>query len=142
MESRRTHAPLTVDGDAIAQVLSRWTGIPVTALTQDEASRLLHLEGALHRRVIGQKTAVHSIASAIRRSRAGLQEENRPVGSLPLRRPLRRGQDRAVPESGAVPVRQRRCPAAAGYVRVYEAQSVSRLTARPLATWATRKAVG
>ena len=54
-----------VDGDAIAQVLSRWTGIPVTALTQDEASRLLHLEGALHRRVIGQKTAVHSIASAI-----------------------------------------------------------------------------
>lgn len=81
-KAARTHAPLTVDGDAIAQVLSRWTGIPVTALTQDEASRLLHLEGALHRRVIGQKTAVHSIASAIRRSRAGLQEENRPVGSF------------------------------------------------------------
>lgn len=81
-KAARTHAPLTVDGDAIAQVLSRWTGIPVTALTQDEASRLLHLEDALHRRVIGQKTAVHSIASAIRRSRAGLQEENRPVGSF------------------------------------------------------------
>ena len=81
-KAARTHAPLTVDGDAIAQVLSRWTGIPVTALTQDEASRLLHLEDALHRRVIGQKTAVHSIAAAIRRSRAGLQEENRPVGSF------------------------------------------------------------
>ena len=81
-KAARTHAPLTVDGDAIAQVLSRWTGIPVTALTQDEASRLLHLEDALHRRVIGQTTAVHSIAAAIRRSRAGLQEENRPVGSF------------------------------------------------------------
>lgn len=81
-KAARTHAPLTVDGDAIAQVLSRWTGIPLTALTQDEASRLLHLEDALHRRVIGQKTAVHSIAAAIRRSRAGLQEENRPVGSF------------------------------------------------------------
>lgn len=81
-KAARTHAPLTVDGDAIAQVLSRWTGIPVTALTQDEASRLLHLEDALHRRVIGQKTAVHSLAAAIRRSRAGLQEENRPVGSF------------------------------------------------------------
>lgn len=81
-KAARTHAPLTVDGDAIAQVLSRWTGIPVTALTQDEASRLLHLEDVLHRRVIGQTTAVHSIAAAIRRSRAGLQEENRPVGSF------------------------------------------------------------
>ncbi len=81
-KAARTHAPLTVDGDAIAQVLSRWTGIPVTALTQDEASRLLHLEDALHQRVIGQTTAVHSIAAAIRRSRAGLQEENRPVGSF------------------------------------------------------------
>lgn len=81
-QESRTHTPPTVDGDAIAQVLSRWTGIPVTSLTQDEASRLLHLEDALHRRVIGQKTAVHSIAAAIRRSRAGLQEENRPVGSF------------------------------------------------------------
>lgn len=115
-KAARTHAPLTVDGDAIAQVLSRWTGIPVTALTQDEASRLLHLEDALHRRVIGQKTAVHSLAAAIRRSRAGLQEENRPVGSFLFAGPSGVGKTELCPESGAVPVRQRRCPAAAGYV--------------------------
>ena len=78
----REAAALSVDPEAIAQVLSRWTGIPVTALTEDEASRLLRLEETLHRRVIGQEGAVRSVAAAIRRSRTGLQEENRPVGSF------------------------------------------------------------
>lgn len=78
----RGATPLSVDEEAVAQVLSRWTGIPVTALTEDESSRLLHLEETLHLRVIGQERAVHSVAAAIRRSRTGLQEENRPVGSF------------------------------------------------------------
>lgn len=78
----REEAALSVDEEDIAQVLSRWTGIPVTALTEDEASRLLHLEETLHSRVIGQESAVRSVAAAIRRSRTGLQEENRPVGSF------------------------------------------------------------
>ncbi len=75
-------ASLSVDEEAIAQVLSRWTGVPVTSLTEDESSRLIRLEETLHCRVIGQEDAVHSVASAIRRSRTGLQEENRPVGSF------------------------------------------------------------
>lgn len=78
----REQTALSVDAEDIAQVLSRWTGIPVTALTEDEASRLLRLEETLHRRVIGQESAVQSVAAAIRRSRTGLQEENRPVGSF------------------------------------------------------------
>ena len=78
----RPRLSLTVEAEDIAQVLSRWTGIPVTALTEDEAGRLLRLEETLHRRLIGQEEAVRSVAAAIRRSRTGLQEENRPVGSF------------------------------------------------------------
>ena len=81
-KDNRTHTVLTVGGEDIARVLSRWTGIPVTALTEDEASRLLRLEETLHARLIGQEKAVRSVAAAIRRSRTGLQEENRPVGSF------------------------------------------------------------
>lgn len=81
-QEQQMQSPLSVDRNAIAQVLSRWTGIPVTALTKDEASRLLRLEAALRQRVIGQETAIHSIAAAVRRSRAGLQEPHRPVGSF------------------------------------------------------------
>lgn len=81
-QDHRASTALSVNEEAIAQVLSRWTGIPVTSLTEDESSRLLRLEETLHARVVGQEDAVHSVASAIRRSRTGLQEENRPVGSF------------------------------------------------------------
>ena len=78
----REQAALSVDDEDISRVLSSLTVIPVTALTEDEDSRLLHLEETLHSRVIGQESAVRSVAAAIRRSRTGLQEENRPVGSF------------------------------------------------------------
>ncbi|MCC8098475.1 MAG: ATP-dependent Clp protease ATP-binding subunit [Clostridiales bacterium] len=71
-----------VTGEHIAQVLSLWTGVPVSALTEDETRRLLTLEDTLHRRVVGQSSAVSAVAAAIRRSRSGLKEENRPVGSF------------------------------------------------------------
>ena len=73
---------LQVEPQDIGEVLSTWTGIPVTTLTQDEARKLLHLEQALKERVVGQEAGVAALARSIRRSRSGLQEEDRPVGSF------------------------------------------------------------
>lgn len=71
-----------VDADDIAEVVSRWTGIPVTKMMQSEKDKLLHLEEELHKRVIGQDEAIAAIADAVRRSRAGLQDPKRPIGSF------------------------------------------------------------
>ena len=71
-----------VDADDIAEVVSRWTGIPVTKMMQSEKDKLLHLEEELHKRVIGQEEAIAAIADAVRRSRAGLQDPKRPIGSF------------------------------------------------------------
>ena len=71
-----------VDSDDIAEVVSRWTGIPVSKMMQSEKEKLLHLEDELHRRVIGQDEAITAIADAVRRSRAGLQDPKRPIGSF------------------------------------------------------------
>lgn len=71
-----------VDEDDIAEVVSRWTGIPVTKMMQSERDKLLHLEEELHKRVIGQDEAIRAVSDAIRRSRAGLQDPKRPIGSF------------------------------------------------------------
>ena len=71
-----------VDGEEIAAVVSKWTGIPVSKLLQGERQKLVQLENVLHKRVIGQEEAVHAVAAAIRRSRAGLQDPNKPIGSF------------------------------------------------------------
>ena len=71
-----------VDSDDIADVVSRWTGIPVSKMMQSEREKLLHLEEELHKRVIGQDEAISAIADAVRRSRAGLQDPKRPIGSF------------------------------------------------------------
>ena len=71
-----------VDADDIAEVVARWTGIPVTKMLQSEREKLLHLEEELHKRVVGQDEAITAIADAIRRSRAGLQDAKRPIGSF------------------------------------------------------------
>ncbi|WP_185859272.1 ATP-dependent chaperone ClpB [Blattabacterium cuenoti] len=71
-----------VSREDIAQVVSKWTGIPVTKMLQSEREKLLFLEKELHRRVIGQNDAIQSVADAIRRSRAGLQDEKKPIGSF------------------------------------------------------------
>jgi ATP-dependent Clp protease ATP-binding subunit ClpB len=71
-----------VDSDDIAEVVSRWTGIPVTKMLQSEREKLLHLEEELHKRVIGQDEAIVAVSDAIRRSRAGLQDPKRPIGSF------------------------------------------------------------
>jgi len=71
-----------VDSEDIADVVSRWTGIPVNKMLQSERDKLLHLEAELHMRVIGQEEAIVAVADAVRRSRAGLQDPKRPIGSF------------------------------------------------------------
>ena len=71
-----------VTEDEIARIIERWTGIPVSKLVEGEKEKLLHLEDTLHQRVIGQEEAVRSVAEAIMRSRAGIQDPNRPIGSF------------------------------------------------------------
>ena len=71
-----------VDEDDIAEVVARWTGIPVAKMMQSERDKLLHLEEELHKRIIGQNEAIEAVSDAIRRSRAGLQDPKRPIGSF------------------------------------------------------------
>ena len=71
-----------VTADDIADVVSRWTGIPVSRMLQSEREKLLHLEAELHKRVVGQDEAIQAVADAVRRSRAGLQDPKRPIGSF------------------------------------------------------------
>ncbi len=71
-----------VDSEDIADVVSRWTGIPVSKMLQSEKDKLLHLEDELHKRVVGQNEAITAVADAVRRSRAGLQDPKRPIGSF------------------------------------------------------------
>lgn len=71
-----------VTADDIAEVVSRWTGIPVTRMMQSEREKLLHLEEELHKRVIGQEEAISAVSNAVRRSRAGLQDPKRPIASF------------------------------------------------------------
>lgn len=71
-----------VDAEDIADVVSRWTGIPVSRMVQSEQEKLLHLEAELHKRVVGQSDAIEAIADAVRRSRAGLNDPKRPIGSF------------------------------------------------------------
>ncbi len=71
-----------VDADDIAEVVARWTGIPVSRLMEGETEKLVHMEERLHERVVGQDAAIEAVATALRRSRAGLQDPDRPIGSF------------------------------------------------------------
>ena len=71
-----------VDVDDIASVVHQWTGIPVTQMMETESEKLLHMEARLHERIIGQEEAIHAISDAIRRSRSGLSDPSRPIGSF------------------------------------------------------------
>jgi ATP-dependent Clp protease ATP-binding subunit ClpC len=72
----------TVDEEEIAQIVAMWTGIPVTRISEAESERLLHMEDALHQRVVGQQEAIDIVAKAVRRARAGLKDPKRPIGSF------------------------------------------------------------
>src|SRR5476649_2351615 len=80
-EKRETTQP-TVTGEEIAGIVAKWTGIPVQRLTEKESDRLIHLEDELHKRVVGQEEPIKSLAQAIRRSRTGLKDPKKPIGSF------------------------------------------------------------
>ena len=82
MQAEKPMIKEEVDSDDIADIVSRWTGIPVTKMAQSEQTKLLNLESELHKRVIGQDEAIEAVASAVRRSRAGLKDPKRPIGSF------------------------------------------------------------
>jgi ATP-dependent Clp protease ATP-binding subunit ClpB len=82
IQSRRKLLKEEVDADDVAEVVSKWTGIPVSRMTESETEKLLHLEDKLHERVVGQDEAVTAVADAVRQSRAGLSDPNRPLGSF------------------------------------------------------------
>ncbi len=79
---KREQGKPVVTSDDIAEVVSMWTGIPVVKLTTDETGRLLQMEEALHRRIIGQDEAINTVAKAVRRARAGLKDPRRPIGAF------------------------------------------------------------
>ncbi len=85
LDEAQNHSPMVkeeVTADDIADVVARWTGIPVTRMLQSEREKLLHLEEELHKRVVGQEEAIAAISDAIRRSRAGLSDPKKPIGSF------------------------------------------------------------
>ncbi|NJD20009.1 MAG: AAA family ATPase, partial [Gemmatimonadetes bacterium] len=80
-DERKRHRP-HISSEDIAFIVSRWTGVPVTRIRQTESERLVHMEDEIHRRVVGQQDAIGAISRAIRRSRAGLKDPRRPIGSF------------------------------------------------------------
>ncbi len=81
-EEKNSHYSGIVDEEEIAEIVSKWTGVPVSQLTEEESTRLLRLEDELHNRIVGQEPAVSSVSRAIRRGRVGLKDPKRPIGSF------------------------------------------------------------
>jgi ATP-dependent Clp protease ATP-binding subunit ClpC len=80
-EERKSHRP-EISSEDVAFIVSRWTGVPVTRIRETESERLVHMEDELHKRIVGQQDAIEAISRAIRRSRAGLKDPRRPIGSF------------------------------------------------------------
>ena len=94
-----------VTEEEIARIVGRWTGIPVAKLMEGGAEKLLHLDGILHKRVIGRTKPLQRVTEAILRSRAGIADENRPIGSFLFPGPDGRGQNGACQSTGGSAVR-------------------------------------
>ncbi len=108
-----------VTANHIAQVVSRWTGVPVDKMLEGEKDKLLRMEDMLGNRVVGQAEAVHAVATAVRRSRAGLQDPHRPMGSFMFLGPDRRRQDRIDQGVGGISVQRRDRDGASRHVRIH-----------------------
>jgi ATP-dependent Clp protease ATP-binding subunit ClpB len=118
---RRELLRTQVGAEEIAEVVSRATGIPVSKMMQGERDKLIRMEERLHERVVGQDEAVRLVADAIRRSRAGLSDPNRPYGSFLFLGPTGVGQDRALQGARRVPVRFRGSPDPPRHVGIHGA---------------------
>ena len=120
-----------VDADDVAEVVASWTGIPVSRLMEGETEKLVHMEDRLHERVVGQDEAIEAVATALRRSRAGLSGPGQADRHLPLPRPDRRRQDRAGAGSGGVPLRLPGRDVRIDMSEYMEKHSVARLLGAP-----------
>ena len=107
VQAKTSYLREEVTDQDIAAIVSKWTGIPVAKMMQGEMQKLLHMEEELKKRVVGQDAAVEAVANAVRRSRAGLGDPNRPIGSFLFLGPDGRGQDGARARARRVPVRRR-----------------------------------
>lgn len=121
----------TVTANDIAVVVSKWTGIPLTKMMQSEKEKLLHLEDELAKRVIGQKEAVTAVADAVRRSRAGLQDPNRPIGSFIFLGPTGVGKTELAKALAEVMFDDEKAMTRIDMSEFMEAHAVSRLVGAP-----------
>lgn len=121
----------TVTANDIAVVVSKWTGIPLTKMMQSEKEKLLHLEDELAKRVIGQKEAVTAVADAVRRSRAGLQDPNRPIGSFIFLGPTGVGKTELAKALAEVMFDDEKALTRIDMSEFMEAHAVSRLVGAP-----------
>jgi ATP-dependent Clp protease ATP-binding subunit ClpB len=120
-----------VDAEDIAEVVSKWTGVPISRLMESEMAKLIHLEDELHRRVVGQDQAVVSVANAIRRSRAGLSDPNRPIGSFMFLGPTGVGKTELARALAAMLFDDERAMVRIDMGEYMEKHSVSRLIGAP-----------
>jgi ATP-dependent Clp protease ATP-binding subunit ClpC len=116
-KNQEKHKP-TIGKEEVAYVVSKMTGIPLFKLEEEESNKLLRMEEFLHKRVIGQNEAISAVARAIRRSRAGLKEAKKPIGSFIFLGPTGVGKTELATDPRGVPLQQRRCAHPNRYVRV------------------------
>ena len=129
-----------VDAEDIAEVVSKWTGVPVSRLMEAEAAKLIHLEEHLHERVVGQDDAVTAVANAIRRSRAGLSDPHRPIGSFLFLGPTGVGKTELARALAEFLFDDEQAMVRIDMSEYMEKFSVSRLIGAPPATSATTRA--
>jgi ATP-dependent Clp protease ATP-binding subunit ClpB len=120
-----------VDAEDVAEVVSKWTGIPLTRLMEGEIEKLVHMEQRLHERVIGQDEAVSAVASALRRSRAGLSDPNRPIGTFLFLGPTGVGKTELARALGEFMFDSREAVVRIDMSEYMEKHSVSRLMGAP-----------
>ena len=108
-----------ITAEDIAAVVSRWTGVPVSRMLEEEAEKLSRMEEELKKRIVGQDEAVQKVSDAIKRSRAGIADPNRPVGSFLFLGPTGVGKTELTRSAGRFPVRQREIAHPRGYVRIH-----------------------
>jgi len=125
-----------VDAEDIAEVVSRWTGIPVSRLLEGEIEKLVHMEERLHQRVVDQEEAVRAVANAVRRARAGLQDPNRPIGSFIFLGPTGVGKTELARALAEFLFDDEEAMVRLDMSEYQERHTVARM----MATWATRRA--
>ena len=129
-----------MDADEIAEVVARWTGIPVSRMLEGEVEKLIHMEERLHRRVIGQDEAVVAVSDALRRSRAGLQDPDRPIGTFLFLGPTGVGKTELARALAEFMFDSQDAMVRIDMSEYMEKHAVARLVGAPPATSATRRA--